>query len=287
MDILIYGLINSANLILIALGFTLVYGVSGVANFAHGSIYILTGFVVWVLLKPLGLNYPLTIFFTLAATSLTGAALYRVVLIRVRGMPASEIIASFAVGLGIIEFLKMVGFVGAYGNPVFVRGSVDVMGVTVDYQRLIGVAVAAGILILLFLFTRHTKTGLALRAIAQDEQAAMMHGIDSDAIAALSLGFGSALAALAGIVLLPLGNIYPGIGYEALLYAVAVCIVGGMGSLNGTILAGSLLAFAQVLTITFLGGEWQMVVIFLAIILILIFRPSGLLGKQKELEERV
>lgn len=287
MDLFVYGLINAAYLILIALGFSLVYGVSGVANFAHGSVYILTGFVVWMFLKKLGLNYPLAIILSLIGTALLGTAIYRVVLIRVRGMPASEIIASFAVGLGIIELLKMVGFVGTYGNPVFLRGSLDLLGVTVDYQRLIGLVTALGTILLLFFFTRYTKAGLALRGIAQDERAAMMLGIDSDLAATISLGLGSALAALAAIILLPLGNIYPGIGYDALLYAVAVCIVGGLGSVSGTVFAGILLAYAQVLTIGFLGGQWQMVVIFLAILLILIFKPSGLLGKQKELEERV
>ena len=287
MDVIVYGFINASKLILIALGFSLVYGVSGVANFAHGSIYILTGFAVWTFLKVAGLNYPLAIVLSILGTALVGTMIYQVLLIRVRGMPASEIIASFAVGFGIIELLKMVGFVGAYGNPVFIRGAVEFLGVTVDFQRLIGLGAAIGTMLLLFLFTHFTKIGLAMRASAQDEQAAMMLGMDSDLTATISLGLGSALAALSAIILLPLGNIYPGIGYEALLYSVAVCIVGGLGNWGGTVLAGFLLAFAQVLTIRFLGGEWQMVVIFLAILLMLIFKPSGLLGKQKELEERV
>ena len=287
MDVLIYGMINAAHLILIALGFSLVYGVSRVANFAHGGVYILTGFVVWTCLNPLGLSYPLTIILSLIVTALVGAVIYRVFLFRVRGQPASEIIASFAVGLGIIELLKMVGFVGTFGNPIFVRGSVDLAGVTVDYQRLISVGAALGAVLFLFLFTRYTKIGLALKGIAQDEQAAMMLGINSDMSAAISLALGSAIAALAAVILLPLGNIYPGIGYDALVYAVAVCIVGGLGSIGGTVLAGLLLAYAQVISIRLLGGGWQMVVIFLAILLILIFKPSGLVGRQKELEERV
>jgi len=287
MDILIYGMINAAKLILIALGFSLVYGVSRVANFAHGAVYIVTGFVVWTLLNPLGLNYPLTILISLIFTALIGSAIYRVFLIRVRGMPASEIIASFAVGLGIIELLKMVGFVGTFGNPIFFRGSVDLIGVTVDYQRLIGVGAALGTVLFLFIFTHYTKPGLALKGIAQDEQAAMMLGINSDRTATISLALGSAIAGLAAIILLPLGNIYPGIGYNALVYAVAVSIVGGLGSIGGTVFSGLLLAYAQVISIRLLGGGWQMVVIFLAILLILIFRPSGLFGRQKELEERV
>ncbi len=287
MDLVVYGLINASKLILIALGFSLAYGVSRLANFAHGSIYILTGFGVWTFLKGAGLSYPLAIILSLFGTALVGTVLYKVLLVRVRGMPTSEIIASFSVGFGIIELLKMAGFVGAYGNPVFIRGSVELSGVAVDYQRLISLVAAAGTMLSLFLFTHYTRIGLSMRATAQNEHAAMMLGMDSDLTATVSLGLGSALAALAAIILLPLGNIYPGIGYDALLYAVAVCIVGGLGNLGGTVLAGFLLAFAQVITIRLLGGQWQMVVIFLAILLILIFKPSGLLGKQKELEERV
>ncbi len=287
MDLVVYGLINASKLILIALGFSLAYGVSRLANFAHGSIYILTGFGVWTFLKGAGLSYPLAIILSLFGTALVGTILYRVLLVRVRGMPTSEIIASFSIGFGIIELLKMAGFVGAYGNPVFIRGSVELSGVAVDYQRLISLVAAAGTMLSLFLFTHYTRIGLSMRATAQNEHAAMMLGMDSDLTATVSLGLGSALAALAAIILLPLGNIYPGIGYDALLYAVAVCIVGGLGNLGGTVLAGFLLAFAQVITIRLLGGQWQMVVIFLAILLILIFKPSGLLGKQKELEERV
>ncbi|MDY7037716.1 MAG: branched-chain amino acid ABC transporter permease [Thermodesulfobacteriota bacterium] len=287
MDILIYGMINAAKLILIALGFSLVYGVSRVANFAHGAVYILTGFVVWTGLQKLGLNYPLTILISIIVTALVGSAIYWIFLSRVRGMPASEIIASFAVGLGIIELLRMVGFVGTFGNPIFFHGSVDLLGVTIDYQRLLGVGAAMGAVVFLFIFTHYTKAGLALRGIAQNERAAMMLGIDSDLAATISLAVGSSIAAVAAIVLLPLGNIYPSIGYDALVYAVAVCIVGGLGSISGTVFSGLLLAYAQVLSIRLLGGGWQMVVIFLSILLILIFRPSGLLGKQKELEERV
>lgn len=287
MDVLIYGIINAAMLLLIAVGFSLVYGVSRVANFAHGAVYILTGFVVWTFLNKIGLNYPLSLVLSLILTALVGLGIYQVFLIRVRGMAASEIIASFAVGLGIIELLKLVGFVGAYGNPVFVRGSVDIVGVSVDYQRLIGVGAALAVMAFLYLFTHHTRVGLALRGIAQDERAAMMLGIDSDLAATISLSLGSALAALAAVILLPLGNIYPGIGYEALVYAIAVCIVGGLESLAGSALAALLLAFAQVAAVRLLGGEWQMLVIFVAILLILVFKPSGLLGKQKELEERV
>jgi len=287
MDILIYGIVNASTLILIALGFSLIYGVSRVANFAHGAVYILTGFVIWTLIQKIGLNYALTLLISVILTAIIGMLIYQIFLIRVRGMPASEIIASFAIGMGIIELLKTIGFVGSYGIPGFARGSIQLAGVPIDYQRLLVVCISLCCVIFLYLFTHFTRIGLALRGIAQDEQAAMMLGINSDWIATISLALGSALASIAAIAILPLGNIYPGIGYEALVYAVAVCIVGGLGSLGGTILAGLLLSFSQMITIKILGGQWRMLVIFLGIALILIFKPSGIMGKQKELEERV
>ncbi len=286
MDLVVYGLVNAAQFTLLALGFSLIYGVSRVANFAHGAVYILTGFVVWSFLK-IGFGYPLAIVLAVGVSALLGIGIYQGVLIRVRGIAASEVIASFAIGMGIIELLKMAGFVGSFGNPIFIRGSMDFAGVTVDYQRLIVVGTAVLAVLFVSLVTRYTKTGLALRGIAQDEHAAMMLGINSDWSATISLAIGSGLAGLAAVVLLPLGDIYPGIGYEALTYAVAVSIVGGLGSLGGTVLASLLLSFVQVITVRLLGGQWRMVVIFLAILVILAVKPSGLFGRQKELEERV
>jgi len=139
----------------------------------------------------------------------------------------------------------------------------------------------------LWLFTHHTRIGLALRGMAQDERAALMLGIDSDFMALVAMAFGSALAALSAILLLPLGNIVVEAGYNILILAISVCIVGGLGSWMGAVLAAFLIGFAQILTVVYWGAHYQMVVALLAIILTLIVRPSGLFGRQKELEERV
>jgi branched-chain amino acid transport system permease protein len=223
-----------------------------------------------------------------------GAAIYRLVLIRLRGLPTSEIIASFAVGLIILEGLRLQGiggfkgFIGPfYVLPSFIDSKLRVGGVLIDYQRLFVMAGGFAIVGLLWLFTHYTKAGLSLRAIAQDEQAAMMLGIDSDRAAVISLSIGSALAGLAAVLILPLGNVTTEAGYRVLIYALAVCIIGGLGSWAGTILASFVLGFAIIISTVLFGALWESVVLVGAIILILVFRPSGLLGKQKELEERV
>lgn len=288
MDILIYGTINSIALALMALGFALVYGISRIPNFAHGALYVITGFITWTLLRTLGLNYLLSIVLAIIAIGVVGALIYQFVLIRVRGMATSEIIASYAIGLAILEGLRWGGFKGTtYTLPVFIEGTINIGDIPVDLHRILVVGIGAAIITFLWLFTHYTRIGLALRGMAQDERAALMLGIDSDIMAVVAMAFGAMLAGLAGIVLLPLGNIVVEKGYDVLIQAIAVCIVGGLGSWMGAVMAAFLIGFAQILTTVYLGTHFQMVVALLAIILTLIIKPSGLFGQQKELEERV
>ncbi|MBW2119541.1 MAG: branched-chain amino acid ABC transporter permease, partial [Deltaproteobacteria bacterium] len=280
--------INSIALALMALGFALVYGISRVPNFAHGALYVITGFIAWSLLRTLGLNYFFSIVLAILAIGVVGALIYQFVLIRVRGMAISEIIASYAIGLAILEGLRWGGFKGStYTLPVFIEGSITIGDIPVDFHRILVVGIGAAVVVFLWLFTHYTRIGLALRGMAQDERAALMLGIDSDVMAVVAMASGAMLAGLAGIVLLPLGNIVVEKGYDVLIQAIAVCIVGGLGSWMGAVLAAFLIGFAQILTVVYLGTHFQMVVALLAIILTLIFRPSGLFGRQKELEERV
>jgi branched-chain amino acid transport system permease protein len=288
MHIIIYGIINSVTLALMALGFTLVYGVSRLPNFAHGALYVLTGYLAWILLNRVGLVYPLAMLISLVLTGLIGAAMYQFVLVRVRGMPISEIIASYAIGLAILEGLRWGGLKGAtFTLPPFVEGSVDVLGTSVDFQRILVVVLGAALVGALWLFVNRSKLGLALKGMAQDERAALTLGIDSDRMAVVAMALGSVLAGVAALVLLPLGNIVVEAGYHVLIMAVAVCIVGGLGSWTGAILAAFIIGFAQILTVVYLGAHYQVVVALVAIIGTLIWRPSGLFGRQKELEERV
>ena len=294
MDILIYGTVNSVIFSLIAVGFTLAYGVSRIPNFAHGSIYVLVGFLTWSFVNDLKINYALAILLSLIIAAVIGLIIYRFILIRLRGMPTSEIISSFAISLIILEGLRMQGIAGFKGfigpfyilHP-FIEGKLTIFGVLVDYQRLIIIGAGLAIVAMLWLFTHHTKMGLSLRAIAQDERAAMMLGVNSDRTAMISLSIGSALAGLAAVMILPLGCITAEMGYKVLIYALAVCIIGGLGSWAGAVLASFVIGFAMKISTVFFGAVWESVVLIGTIILILLFRPSGLLGRQKELEERV
>ena len=287
-SLLIYGLINSVTLALTALGFSLVYGVSRIANFAHGALYVLAGFSAWFFLNRLQFNYYLAVSLTIVLTSLIGAAIYRLALIRVRGMPLLEIIVTFALGTAALEGLRYLGFLGSnFSLPPLLRGSTDLFGVPVDKHRIALVIIGAVLVFMLSVFTRRTRIGLALRAMAQDEQAAMMLGIDSDRMATFSIALGAALVALAAVVVLPLGFIATESGGNILVSSIAVCILGGLESLPGVIVASLIIGYAQILTVAYLGPHYQMIVSLAAILLTLIAKPSGLFGKQKELEERV
>lgn len=285
---LIYGFVNSVILALLALGFNLTFGISGVANFAYGALYILAAYTAWMLLTWLKINYFLSIVLAVLFTSFIGGLIYRFILLRVRGMPISEVIASFGIGLAILEFFRFLGFVGSeYTLPAFIDGSVSLGGTYIDAQRLLIVGIGVVLVIFLWLFTHYTKTGLAFRGMAQEERTALILGINSDKMATLSLAFGSGLAGVAAITILPLGQVAIEGGYSALLNALAVCIVGGLGSTVGVLVAAVLIGFAQTFTATYIGSHWMMIVSLVAILVILVVKPSGLFGKQKELEERI
>ena len=285
---IVYGFVNSVILMLIALGFNLTFGISGVANFAYGALYILGALLCWIFFNSLGLPFFIAIILAVALTAVAGALMYRFILLRIRGMALSEVIATFGIGLALLELLKYLGFVGfEYSLPVFIDSSIEVGQVVIDMQRifivLIGIAMAG----FLWFFTHHTRTGLRFRGIAQEERTALSLGINTDRVAMLSVSFGAAYAAIAAIVILPLGTINIEQGYSVLINALAVCIVGGLGSTGGLVLASFLIGYGQTITVTYLESHWVMLVPLIAILGILIFRPSGLFGEQKELEERI
>ncbi len=288
MDVLIYGAINSFILILMAFGFTLVYGISRLPNFAHGAIYIFSGYVAWILVNKLSIPFVLSAPLTIILAAVLGTLIYVFVLKRIRGMPMNEIIATYAIGIAIIEIFRWLGFKGStYSLPEIWEKTIFIRDVPVDMQRILIVLLGGVVLAVVWLFTKLTKTGLALRGIAQDERASMMLGINSDLIGTIAMALGSALTAFAALIILPLGNVVVEEGYKVLIYALAVSIVGGVGSWAGTILASFLIGYLQIITVSYFDPKFQMVITLFIIILTLIIKPSGFFGKQKELEERV
>ena len=285
---LIYGFVNSVILIVVALGFNLTFGISGVANFAYGALYITAGFSSWLGLHKLGLPFIPAALGAIALTSVLAGLMYRFIVLRVRGLTVSEVIATFGVGLAILEFFRHLGFIGfEYSLPQLIDESVQIADVFIDAQRLVIVGAAVLMSAFLWFFTRWTKTGRAFRAIAQDEHTAMTLGVNTERVATVSVAFGAAYAAVAALVILPLGTVSVDEGYHVLIDALAVCIVGGLGSTLGVVVAGFLIGYAQTVTAFYLETHWMMIVSLVAILVILVLKPSGLFGSFKELEERI
>jgi len=288
MEILVYGITNSVTLALMAIGFSLTFGISGLANFAHGAFYLLGGILTWIFINQLGIPFFFSALISIVLVGLLGFLLYWGLMLRLRGLAINEVIATLATAIVIIEVLRWLGFSGfTYVLPEFVKGSVKIGNVWLDYQRIFLVAIGVALIIFFYLFTHRTKIGLSFRAIAQNERTAISLGIDSDWTAALSLAFGSGLAVVAGLAILPLGSIDTEVGYDILIYALAVGIVGGLESIPGIVIASIILGFGQIIVATFFRAQWQTVVTLAAIVIILAVKPSGIFGKYKELEERV
>jgi len=285
---LVYGFINSLILALIALGFSMTFGISRVANFAHGAFYVLGGLLTWLFLRKAGMPYFVAAILAVLIMGILGALMYRFLLQRLRGLELSEVIATFAVGLMILELMRCFGVMGfQYRLPAFVRGSVSVFGIYVGIQRLIIVGAGLVLLILLYLFVHHTKLGLAFRGVAQDDHTAYTVGINPDKVSMLSLTLGAMIVSLAAILILPLGTISVDDGYDILLKSLAVCIIGGLESTLGVLVASFILGYAEILTVMYISASLSMVVPLLCMLIILLIRPSGLFGKYKELEERI
>ncbi len=285
---ILYAIINSAILALTAIGFNLTFGISGVANFAYGAFYVMAAYGVWMLIHMAHLPYPLAVLISISLTTLAGALMYRFVIIRIKGQTLSEVIATFGIGLAVLELFRYFGFVGfEYTLPVFVDKSFLIGDAYVDAQRLLIVAFAVVLIIALWLFTHYTHLGLAFRGIAQDERTSLTFGMDPDRIARMAVSFGAGLAAIAATVIVPLGSISPEEGYDVLIKALAVCIIGGLGSSGGVIIASVVIGFAERFTDSYIGSHWTMIVSLAALLLVLVIKPSGIFGKQKELEERI
>jgi branched-chain amino acid transport system permease protein len=286
--IVVYGVVASVIFALTAIGFSLTFGISRVANFAMGGLYIFAAYFPWLLMQNFDLPYAFVAILSILVTACLGALIYWGVLLRVRGIMLAEVISTFAIGIAILELIRAVGLVG-FGAKLqpWVEGSIPVGDMVIDYQRLFIIAIGVLLVVGLWLFTRHTKMGLSFRAIAQNERTALALGMESDWVAMWSMVVGSALIAIGSVTIFPLEQIQVDKGYEVLVLALTVGIVGGIESTAGIVLASFILGFLQVIVGRYVGTSWVMVVNLAAIVIVLAIRPSGLLGRMKELEERV
>ncbi len=286
--VIIFGLAKSLELALIAIGFSFVFGISGIANFAYGAFYLLGGFLAYIFFTSVGLPYWVAAIVSMIILFVIGALMYRFAVQRIRGAMLSEVIVTMGLGIFIIEMLRATGFIGHNRYlPAFIPGYIEIAGVGIENQRLMIIVIGLLLFLILWAVTRYTRIGLAFRAMSQDELTALSIGLNNNYLAMLSMGIGAVLSVIAALCIIPQGFLTADGAYEVLIYALAVGVLGGLGSTIGIIVGAFILGYAQTITATLFSSQWVMVVTFLAIVLVLLIKPSGIFGKQKELEERV
>ena len=276
------GVLTGALYALIALGLTLVYGVLHIINFAHGTLLTAALFAAFFMQKTLGVDPYLAVFVLTPAFFAFGYGLQRFVI-----GPASHgndgNILLVTLGLAvIIENALLFLFRGdtrtidvAYGFAV-----IPVAGMFLSVPRLVGFAGAVVVALLLWLLLTLTDTGKAIRAVAREKLGAQLCGVDVPHIYAVTFGLGTACVAIAACLLIPTYYVNPGVGNAFVLIAFTTVVLGGMGSIPGAVLGGLFVGVVESLCGLYLGESLGQIGIFLMFILVLLFRPSGLLGER-------
>ncbi|QEI05406.1 high-affinity branched-chain amino acid ABC transporter permease LivH [Pigmentiphaga aceris] len=291
---LVNGLSLGAIYALIAIGYTMVYGIIGMINFAHGEIYMIGAYIGLVTLTAIGvqsgLPLPLVlggaVIVAVLVTGLYGYTVERVAYRPLRGGPRLVPLIS-AIGMSI--FLQNYVQIGQGARdvsvPLMVSGAFEFsMGggfnVTVPYSRLLIVGTTLVLMIALTMFIGYSRIGRACRACAQDMRMANLLGIDTNKVISFTFILGAMLAAVGGVLIaLTVGKLNPFIGFIAGIKAFTAAVLGGIGSIPGAMLGGVLLGLAETFAAGYLPSEYKDVVAFALLVLILLFRPTGLLGK--------
>ncbi|MBI1729952.1 branched-chain amino acid ABC transporter permease [Candidatus Acetothermia bacterium] len=287
-QILLFALLKSSLYALVALGFTLIFSVGGILNLAHGAMLMAGGYFALIAFQFLGVPLELAIMLAIAASALLAAALYWCIVrhIQYSGVLTLVVTLSFALAL-------QIGAVIAFGvnarslEPV-IGGISLIANVSVENVRIAAFASSWLALLLFWLLVERTKLGKAIRAISMSQKGAALAGIRIERTYLWTWAISGALAGLAGIFFAYPGGISPTMWIDPLIISFAIVILGGIGSLSGSIIAAYLIGFVE--TFTFyapqlkvpLGAAWVGVPSLLITILILIFRPRGLLGKPVE-----
>jgi branched-chain amino acid transport system permease protein len=286
-DILISGLINSGVYALLALGFSLIFGVARIVNIAHTAFYMLAAYALYGLLVIGGMPLLLAIPLAVAAVVALSLICYKLVIEPVRQHESAVLIATIALALIFQESL-LVAFGGSFrGIPNAVEGVVSIIGVRVSYQRLIVLVVVALTLAATWYLLNRTRLGLAIRAAANDQEIANLMGINVSRVAMYTVGISVALAAIAGVVVAPVFVVDPLMWLAPLVTMLAIVVLGGLGSLKGSVIGAFIIGYVEAITVFAVpSGSYLKGAVALSImILVLLIRPEGLFGVVFE-EER-
>lgn len=265
-----------------ATGLTLAYGATRILNFAHGSFFAWGAYLAWFFsVGYFHINYILTIVITISIMFFLGLTFERIVCYPLRRFPEWQI-NIIIVTLGAALFLDNLALV-SFGPrvkkiPRLLEGSVEIAGVIVDNHDIVIVIAASAILLLLGVFLKKTWYGIAVRAVAQDSTGAQIVGLNMDRVFMYTLGISSALAGISGILLAPKTLIFPHVGWEVFAKAFVIIVLGGLGSVKGTLYAAIILGMVEVFVTLTLGAVWGLPVFIGVLLLVLMSKPKGLFG---------
>jgi branched-chain amino acid transport system permease protein len=277
-QIVVNGLAISAVYILVALGFTLIFGIMRVVNFAHGEFYMLGAYAVYFFAQRLHINYLSSVLLAGLVTGAVGLLAERLLMRRLAGREINGMIV--ALGLSICMQAGALIVMGpdevTVGRPV--AGSLALGSVFIPYDRLLVSGLVAVLLVVFYLFMIFTPLGLSMRAVAQDQAMAKLYGIRPDRVYSAAFGIATCLAGLAGALIAPIYTINPTMGTGPMMKAFVIVVLGGLGSIPGAVAGGLLLGFLESFFSTILNSTYAAIIVFSAVILGLSVRPNGLFG---------
>ncbi|MGZ4807716.1 MAG: branched-chain amino acid ABC transporter permease [Thermoanaerobaculia bacterium] len=280
---LISGILIGGVYALIGIGLTIIFGVMRVINFAHGDLLMVGMYATYYLFTLLHVDPFLSIVITIPLMFLFGALLQKVLINRIlSAKPQNQILLTIGLGL-IMSNTVMLAFTSDYKilTTKYSSSSVSILGISISSPLAISFGITVAITAALSWFLLKTNTGQAIRATAQDREAATLMGINVRRMSIIAFGLGSALAGTAGALIAPTYYIFPQVGSIFTLKAFVITVLGGMGSVIGAMLGGVLIGMAESIGGAYFGSGWKEVVVFVLFLLVLLFKPSGLLGKSR------
>ena len=273
---------------LLAVGFSLIFGVARMINLAHTAFFMLAAYGMFFCSYQLGLDPVSSIILSIVVTTLIAVASYKLFIDRVREHQVTVLLITIALAM-VFQELMLLAF-GAHFReaPTLIPGYLEVLGVRITYQQLLSIGIVLVVLICVWAVLLRTKLGIAIRATAQDAEIANLMGISVSRILLITMGIAAALAAVSGIVVAPLWVVYPYMWLSPLVMVMAIVVLGGLGSIKGSVIGAFIIAFVETLVVFLVpaGAFLKLAFALLAMVIILVVRPEGLFGVVFE-EERL
>lgn len=286
-DIIISGLISGSVFALLAIGFSLIFGVARIVNIAHTAFYMVAAYCIYVATHKMGFHPIWGMAVAIVLVTLLGLISYKIFINPIREHHGAVLIATIALAMAFQEVMSLI-FTGTFLSvPPLVKGFLIILGVKVFYQQLITFWVVLLTLMVLWFFLMKTRLGLAIRSTSQDREVANLMGINESRVAMVTMGISVGLAAFTGAIVVPLTILEPHMWTHPLIMMMAVVVLGGLGSLKGSFLGAYILGFAEALVVFLapMGAFLKGSVALSIMILVLLIRPEGLFGIAFE-EER-